>query len=134
MRADMAAEIAQVLVGPGRPDLAVETWLGMLAVPAHAETVAVGGGGRFQRPLALYNQRVCRGGDILLQRDGFAAIGYPAAHFAVPGQLRWGRFHHPRRTMRQSDGGRAYRLDMDLLLPSCHSRRPPRASTSMKPE
>src|SRR3982074_3681981 len=81
MRADMAAEIAQVLVGPGRPDLAVETWLGMLAVPAHAETVTVGGGGRFQRPLALYNQRVRRGGDILLQRDGFAAIGYPAAHF-----------------------------------------------------
>jgi hypothetical protein len=42
---DVAAKIAQILVGPGRPDLAIETGLRVLAVPPHAETVAVGGGG-----------------------------------------------------------------------------------------
>src|SRR5262245_6433940 len=47
MRADVAAQIAQVLVRPGRPDLAIKPGLGMLAVPAHPEAVAVGGGGRF---------------------------------------------------------------------------------------
>src|SRR6516162_4971917 len=80
----MAAEVAQVLVRPGRTHLAVEPGLGMLAVPAHAEAVAVGGGGRFERALALHHQRVRGRGDVLLERDGFAAIGYPAAHGMAP--------------------------------------------------
>src|SRR6516225_7505500 len=82
----MAAEVAQVLVRPGRTHLAVEPGLGMLAVPAHAEAVAVGGGGRFERALALHHQRVRGRGDVLLERDGFAAIGYPAAHGMAPDQ------------------------------------------------
>ncbi len=88
VRVDVAAEIAQVLVGPGRPDLAIEPGLRMLAVPAHAEAVAVGGGGRFQRPLALHHQRMGGGGHVLFQRDGFAAIGNPAAHRMFLGLLR----------------------------------------------
>src|SRR6516225_10191767 len=84
----MAAEVAQVLVRPGRTHLAVEPGLGMLAVPAHAEAVAVGGGGRFERALALHHQRVRGRGDVLLERDGFAAIGYPAAHDTAPESRR----------------------------------------------
>ncbi len=80
VRADVPAEIAQVLVGPGRADLPVKARLGMLAVPAHAEAVAVGRRGRFQRALALDHQRMRGGGHVLFQRDGFAAIGNPAAH------------------------------------------------------
>ena len=80
MRADMSAEIAQVLVGPGGPDLAIEPGFRVLGVPAHAKAVAVGAGRRFKRPQTLHHQRMRRGGHILFQRDGFAAISNPAAH------------------------------------------------------
>src|SRR5262249_60858848 len=83
MRADGAAQVAHVLDGPRRADLAIDPGLGVLAVPAHAEAVAVGGGGRFQRPLTLHHQRVRGGGHVLFQRNGFAAIGNPAAHRMV---------------------------------------------------
>src|SRR5689334_12478093 len=80
MRADVAAELAQVLVRPGGTDLAVEPWLGMLAVPAQSEAVPVGGRRRFEGANALLDQRVGRGGDVVLQRNRFTAIGNPSAH------------------------------------------------------
>src|SRR5215475_10753738 len=83
MRVDVAAEVAQILVGPRRADLAIEPGFGVFPVPAHAEAIPVGGGGRFQRPLTLHHQRVRGGGHVLFQRNGFAAIGNPAAHRMV---------------------------------------------------
>src|SRR5262249_55061733 len=97
VRANVAAEIAQVLVRPGRPDLAIEAGLGMLAVPAHPEAVAIGGGGRFERPLALHHQPMGGGCGGLLQRGGFGA------NMGGPGQLRGGRPTRGR-AMRQRDG------------------------------
>ncbi len=82
VRADVAAEIAQVLVRPGRAHLAIEAGLRMLAVPAEAEAVTVGGGGRFQRLDALHDQRMSGRGDVLFERDGLPAIGDPSAHSA----------------------------------------------------
>ena len=82
VRADVAAEVAQVLVGPGRAHLAVEAGLRMLAVPAQPEAVAVGGGGRFERLEALHHQRMGGRGHVLFERDGLPAIGDPAAHGA----------------------------------------------------
>src|SRR5437588_830538 len=88
MRADVPTKITQVFVRPGRADFAIKPRLRMLAVPTHAEAVAIGGGGRLQRPLALNHERVRGGGYILFQRDRFAAIGYPATHRIAPEQAR----------------------------------------------
>src|SRR3954469_5566926 len=81
--ADMPAEIAQILVRPRRPHLTVEAGLRVLAVPAHAEAIAVGAGGRFERFEALYDQGVGRRGDVLFERNGLPAIGDPAAHLLL---------------------------------------------------
>src|SRR5262249_53951220 len=82
VRTDVPAEVAQVLVRPGRANLAIEAGFRVLAVPAEAETVAVGGGGRFERPDALLDQRMRRGGDVVFERDRLPAIGNPTAHSA----------------------------------------------------
>src|SRR5437868_5578036 len=66
-----------------------------------SESVAVGGVGRFQRPLVLNDQRVGGRGHVLFQRDSFAAIGDPAAH----GSCSEARHIYLRRPMRQSNGG-----------------------------
>ena len=42
VRADVAAEIAQVFVRPGRAHFTIKAGLWMFPVPAHAETIAVG--------------------------------------------------------------------------------------------
>ena len=69
VRADVAAEVAQVLVRPGRAHLAIEARLGVLAVPAQPEAVAVGAGGRFERVQALHHQRMGGRGHVLFERD-----------------------------------------------------------------
>src|SRR5262249_33165365 len=118
VRVDVAAEVAQILVGPRRADLAIEPGLRVFPVPAHAEAVAVGGGGRFQRPLTLHHQRVGGGGDVLFQRNRFAAIGNPAAHRTfspAPSDAR----HLSLRADAAKQWRRA-RLDMDLPGTPCH--------------
>ena len=80
MRLQMPAQVAEVLVRPGRPDLAIKPRLRMLAVPAQAEAVAVDAGGRFERLNALRDQRMRRLGHVVFERGGFPAIGDPAAH------------------------------------------------------
>src|SRR5207244_6184472 len=68
-------------------DLAVEPRFRMLAEPAQAETVPVGGGGRLERADALFDQGVGGRGDVVLQGDHITAIGNPTAHgaFRLPG-------------------------------------------------
>jgi hypothetical protein len=56
----MATEVAEIFVGPGRPDLAIKAGLGMLAVPAKPKTVAIDARGRFQR-LMLCAIKECAG-------------------------------------------------------------------------
>jgi hypothetical protein len=56
MGMNVAAEIAQILVRPGRAHFAIKARFRVLAVPAEAEAVAIGGGGRFQRPDALHHK------------------------------------------------------------------------------
>ena len=81
MRADVAAEMAQVLVRPGRPHLAIEPGLGVLrVVPAEPEAVAIGRGVALQRAHALHDERMRGRRDVALELDGFTAIGDPAAH------------------------------------------------------
>src|ERR1700676_5252687 len=84
VRLQVPAEVAQVLVRPGRPDLAVEPRLRMGAVPAQPKTVAVDAGGRLERVDALGHKRMRRLGDVMLERGRFSAIGDPAAHKALP--------------------------------------------------
>src|SRR6266849_949049 len=76
-------------LSPPAPRMAIKAGLGVLAVPAHAEAVAIGRGGRFQCPLALHHQGVGGSGHVLFQWDGFAAIGNPAAHVTIPGDGSW---------------------------------------------
>ena len=83
---NVPAQIAQILVRPGRPDLAIQPRLRVLAVPAEPEAVAIGAGGGFERPHALRNQGMRRRGDVMLKRDALTPIGDPAAHAA----LSWG--------------------------------------------
>src|SRR5690606_18785183 len=56
MRADMAREMPQILVGPGWADFAIDARLALLAVPAEAESVAVQAVLRFLRAPALFDQ------------------------------------------------------------------------------
>src|SRR5262249_38360620 len=80
MRADMSAEMAQVLVRPRRAHLAVETRLIVTRVPAEPEAVAVDAGERLDRAHALLDQRVRGRRDVVLERDRLSPIGDPAAH------------------------------------------------------
>src|SRR5215469_14979968 len=80
MRSQMATEVAEIFVGPGRPDLAIKTWFCMLAVPAQPKTVSVDAGGGFQRLDALRDQRMRRLRNVTFQRSCVPAIGEPAAH------------------------------------------------------
>src|SRR5687767_3515939 len=85
MRADVAAQMAQVLVRPGRTHFAIEARLTVMRViPAEPEAVAVGRGIALQRTHALHHERMCRRRDVMLELDGFSAIGDPAAHRAIP--------------------------------------------------
>ncbi len=71
VRADVAAEVPQVLVGPGRAHLAVKAGVGVLGVvPAEPEAVAVQAGDRLLRPHALDDEGVGRRGDVAFQGDG----------------------------------------------------------------
>jgi hypothetical protein len=81
VRLQVPAQVAQVLVRPGRPDLAIEARLGVIAaVPAKAEAVAVDAGGRLKGVDTLRNQRMRRLGDVVLERSHLSAICNPAAH------------------------------------------------------
>src|ERR1700691_5181619 len=87
MRLQMPAQVAEILVRPSGPDLAIESRLGVMTVPAKSEAVAIGARSRFERPDALRNQRMRRIGHVVFERRGFPAICNPAAHknaFAVP--------------------------------------------------
>lgn len=82
--ADLAAETPEIGIRPRREDVAVEARLGPLPIPGDAEAVAVRRRLAFERVMALGNQRVARRRDDLLQEDGFAQIGRPAAHVTYP--------------------------------------------------
>ena len=84
MRADVTAEIAQVVVRPRRTDLAIQAGLGMFAVPAEAEAVAIGGGCTFECADALLYQRMRWRSHIMLEGGLFTAIGNPASHEIQP--------------------------------------------------
>jgi len=88
MRAQVTAEIAQVFVRPGRTRLPVQAGLGVLAIPAEPETVAIAAGGGFQRADALRDQRMLGLGDIGLERRRLASIRDPAAHGHSLGERR----------------------------------------------
>ncbi|MGY4455176.1 hypothetical protein ACVWZR_009836 [Bradyrhizobium sp. i1.3.1] len=82
MRAQMATEVAQVFVRPGRTGLAVKAGLRMLAIPAETKAVAVRARGGLQRADALRDQRMLGLGDVRLERGGLAPVCDPAAHAA----------------------------------------------------
>ena len=77
---DLAAEAAQVLVGPGGQDFVIDARLGSVAIPAQSEAITIGLGlglGRVQR---LVDQRMGRGIDQLIEKDRRSEIGEKAAH------------------------------------------------------
>src|SRR5262249_19351068 len=80
MRLQMAAQVVEIFVRPGRPDLAIKTGFCMLAVPAKPKTVSIDAGGGFQRLDALRDQRVCRLCYVTFQRSCFPAVCDPATH------------------------------------------------------
>ena len=80
VRLQMAAQVAQILIRPSRPDLAIQARFGMLAVPAEPESIAIDAGGRFHRVNALRNQGMSGLGDVIFERRRFTAIRDPAAH------------------------------------------------------
>ena len=79
-RPDLLAEVDEVLVRPGRADVAVQARIDPLAVPADAETVAVGLRLRLGRVERLVDQRVRRCADEVGQEDRLTGIGEKAAH------------------------------------------------------
>ena len=80
VRADVAAQIAEVLVRPGGAHLAIEARLGMISVPSETEPVAIGARGRLQGVNALRDQRMLRLRHIMFQSNRGPAIGDPSAH------------------------------------------------------
>src|SRR3546814_7818642 len=92
-RLDGAGRLAQVAVVPGRMDAAVAIrWLGRIpAVPAHAEAVAVGGGGAQARMQALVDKRMPSLENHGLEFQRTTGISHPAAHKNAPADSsRWG--------------------------------------------
>ena len=85
-RRQLRAERQQVLVRPGRRDLAIDAGDVAVAIPAEAEAVAV------RRRLALggvqrlVDERPRRLGDDFLEPDGRARISDPATHAAILGR------------------------------------------------
>src|SRR5215210_7868199 len=59
----------------------IQPRLGMFAVPAEAEAIAVSAGGGLKRFDALRDQRMLRFGDIMLKGSSAAPISNPSAHF-----------------------------------------------------
>src|SRR6516165_11093979 len=80
VRLQMTAQVAQILIGPGRPDLTIQSGFGMLAVPAESESIAIDAGCRFHRVNALRNQGMSGLGNVVFERRRFTAIRDPAAH------------------------------------------------------
>src|SRR5215468_200627 len=58
VRLQMAAQVAQILIRPGRPDLTIQPGFRMLAVPAEPESIAIDAGGRFHRVNTLRNHGI----------------------------------------------------------------------------
>src|SRR5215471_11467402 len=87
MGMQMPAQVTEVLVRPCRPYLAVQTWVGVYAVPAKSETVAVDARGRLERLDTLRNQRMRGGRDVVFEGNRFAPIRNPTAH-AIASQVR----------------------------------------------
>ena len=82
--ADLRGQAAEVLVGPGGADLAIQAGGVALAVPAEAEAVAVGFGLALRGVQRLVDQAMARGGDEGVEQDGLALIGKKAAHDGTP--------------------------------------------------
>src|SRR5215813_9016364 len=80
VRLQMTAQVAQIFIGPGWPDLTIQSGFGVLAVPAESESIAIDAGGRFHRVNTLRNQGMSRLGDVVFERRRFTAIGDPATH------------------------------------------------------
>jgi hypothetical protein len=76
----MSAQVAQVLVRPGRAGLPIEPGLRMISVPSQAKPVAVCTGRRLQSPETLRYKRMLRLSDIVFEGCCFPSIGNPAAH------------------------------------------------------
>src|SRR6516162_139873 len=72
--------MTEILVRPCRPYLAVQTWLGVYAVPAESETVPVDARCRLERLDTLRNQGVRRRRDVMFERSRLSAIRNPTAH------------------------------------------------------
>src|SRR5437868_1599437 len=74
MRRDVAAQMLEVLVRPGGPDLAIEAGLELPVVPAEPEAVALRRAERLLGGDALAHQRMLRLGDVARERNGAAPI------------------------------------------------------------
>ena len=84
VRVDLFGEGAQVRVVPGGQHFAEHAGLGLEAVPADAETVAIGARLALEALETLLDQRVVRLEDQVLEKDRVAPIGNPAAHLLSP--------------------------------------------------
>src|SRR5580693_2543784 len=75
MRMDMPAEVLEILVGPGRPHLAIEPRLVVPGIPAEAEAVALRRAERLFGIDALAHERMLGCGHIAFEGDGAALVG-----------------------------------------------------------
>src|SRR4029079_17910350 len=83
IRLDVACDLAQVAVVPGRLGAPEDPRGARGRGPADAEPVTVGGLGAESRLEALVDQRVLALEDHLVHPDGLAVIREPAAHGAI---------------------------------------------------
>src|SRR5215208_5794971 len=79
-RANLARELAEILVIPRRLDVLEQRRSRAVAVPPDAETVAVGGGGTHTRVQALVDQRVRRTKEHVLHQYRVAGVSHPSTH------------------------------------------------------
>src|SRR3954462_2847596 len=80
MRAQMAAEVTEILVRPSRACFTIKTNLGMIAVPAETKAVAIRAGGRLERADDCHEQRMLALGEVGFERRGLAPVCDPATH------------------------------------------------------
>src|SRR5690606_184281 len=123
------AEVAQILVRPCGPYLAIEARLLVLAVPSEPEAIAVRAGGGLECADALVDQRMARRGDIMLERDGFSAIGNPAAHGGISNRIGTNRGILPIYVLTESRLGLSQSIHGCGICAICAALRPTTGSS-----
>jgi len=80
---DLGGQMTEIVIVPGRLRVAIHPGEVSVAIPSHAETVAVGRGLARIGGKALVDQRVLRLEDELFEKQGGSRVRQPSTHGAT---------------------------------------------------